>query len=251
MISIAIIAGLVSMIWVSIDNTFETRDFMNKRFEKYQTARVAMARLKRELSSAYLAGVEHGGEKLPGKTFDEKDKGQKDKKDKDDEQKKRRQRQRQEPLQFGMKGDEDEIHFTTLGHQRRLDGERASFHAEISYFTESKRRNGELVDSLMRREDTTIDDDIEDGGTIFTMIPRLEEIEFEYWDSGDLKLGTKEEIAEEGKWIDEWDTTSSRFSGRLPSRIRITITLPPATAQGTELSFTTQTQLGITQVLEF
>jgi general secretion pathway protein J len=246
LLAVTVLATLTAITWVGVSGMFSTRDYMTERFERYQIMRVAMDRMAREFSSAYLAGPEHGGEPLPGEE-EEMQEAQ------DGNAGKVAQLQaRREPVQFGMIGRDDEVNFTSFAHIRSIAGEKASQHAEIGYFTERKRdsRTGRLVNSLMRREDTTLDDDITDGGKIYTMIPNIEDVEFEYWDPGPPSVGTMEEMAE-GDWTDSWDTTKSEFAGRLPTRVRIRVTLPPQDERGDEEVFTIQTQLETTEVLEF
>jgi prepilin-type N-terminal cleavage/methylation domain-containing protein len=250
LVAVSIVAGLTAMVWAAVENTFETRDYMTDQFERYQIARIALDRMKEELASAYLAGPTHGGKELP--------KGEWVPPEQTDQNQQQSQQQQiigrgpqNEPIEFGMVGQDDEIHFTTLGHRRKAEGEKAGYHAEISYFIESDMRDGEIVDTLMRREDISPDGDIEEGGTIFRLIPSIKEIKFEYWDPGPVEIGTIEEVAEEGEWVDEWDTDDSDFSGRLPTRIRITLVLPPKNPRASELKFRTQVDIGATQVLEF
>lgn len=246
LIAVAVLAMLTGITWVGVSNMFSTRDYMTERFERYQIMRVAMDRMTRELSSAYLAGPEHGGEPLPGEEeeFQEAQDG--------NAGTTAQLKARREPVQFGMIGRDDQLDFTSFAHIRSIEGERASQHAEIGYFTERKRDRdtGRLVTSLMRREDTSLDDDITDGGKIYTMVPNIESVEFEYWDPGPPSLGTMEEVAE-GDWSDSWDTTKSEYAGRLPTRVRIRVTLPPQDERGREEVFTIQTQIETTEVLEF
>lgn len=247
LLAITVLATLTSITWVGVSSMFDTRDYMTQRFERFQIMRVSMDRMAREFAAAYLAGPEHGGEELPG----ESEQAQLGGGDEDSSASAQNQRLR-EPVQFGMIGREDEVSFTSFAHIRSIEGEKASQHAEISYFTERRRdrETGRFVTSLMRREDTTLDDDITDGGKIYTMIPDLESVQFEYWDPGPVEVGTMEEMAE-GDWKDSWDTTKSEFAGRLPTRVRITVTLPPQDELGREEVFTIQTQIETTEVLEF
>jgi general secretion pathway protein J len=246
LLAVAILASLTAITWVGVSNMFDTRDWMTVRFERYQIMRVSMDRMAREVASAYLAGPEHGGEPIPGSEEEAMQQ------DPEGEGGTTSMQSLQEPVQFGMIGRDDELSFTTFAHVRSIAGEKASQHAEIEYFTDRVRdpRTGELVLSLMRREDTSLDDDITDGGTIYTMIPSIEEVEFEYWDPGEVEIGTMEEMAE-GRWQDSWDTTKSEHAGRLPTRVRITVTLPPQDERGDEEVFIIQTQIATTEVLEF
>jgi|GEM_PF-1856313 len=242
LLAMAIMAAITGVMWVSIGAMFETRDYMDERFERYQIMRVAMNRIAREIATAYIAGPANGGEPLPGKEGEalreQIESGQ--------------MRQLSEPVQFAMIGREDSLNFTSLGHIRTLAGEPTSEHAEIGYYIQRRRDDqGDWHDALMRREDTTLDDDITKGGQIYMMIPNIKKIEFEYWDTGPVKVGTMEEMVKEGRWIRTWDTTREEFSGRLPPRVRVQITLPSSDPRGRDEVFTMQTEIGITEVLEF
>lgn len=240
MISIAVLAALTAVTWVSISNMFRTRDVVEQRSMRHQQVRVTMDRMASELSAAYIAGPELGGKDLPGEEFQPTG-----------SEEEAPMLQLEEPVEFGMKGRDDRVSFTTMSHSRTQPGERASYHAEIGYFVRSrKNENGELVDQLVRREDTTMDDNLERGGVLYTMLTEVERVEFEYWDAGQVKVGTFEEIAE-GRWVDEWDTSKSEFAGRLPTRMRIKLVLPPPPLSDNNEVFTTQVELPTTEVLEF
>ncbi len=241
LLAVAIMASISAVAWVSISNMFETRDFLEERYERFQIVRLSMNRMATEIGGAYLAGPDHGGEPLPGeedanRLMEEDERGAR--------------RDMREPVQFGMIGRSDRLNFTSLAHVRTLDGERASHHAEIGYFVRrGYTDDGRAVQQLMRRHDTTLDDNIERGGSVYLMVPEIESIKFEYWDAGDVQLGTMREVAQ-GRWVNEWDTTRREFAGRLPSRVRITLTLPAQGPRGRAEVFTTQARIEMTEVLE-
>ena len=244
LIAVGILAGISAAMGLSMQSMFSTRDYFEERYERFQIARNALNRMSAEIASAYMAAPEHGGEPIPGEEPD----GQ----DTSDDGQAELERLQREPIQFGFIGRDDTMSFSSFAHVRTQDGERNSHHAEIGYFVrrEQDEDTGRQVQRLMRREDTTYDDDITKGGTIYVMIPEIEEVEFEYWDAGPVRLGTAEEIAQ-GRWVSEWDTTRTEFAGRLPTRVRIKVTLPPQSARSRADVFTTQAQLGVTEVLEF
>ena len=49
----------------------------------------------------------------------------------------------------------------------------------------------------------------------------------------------------------QWDTTRREQAGRLPTRVRITLVLPPTSRMEDPETFTTQAQIYTTEVLEF
>ncbi len=243
MLAIAILATITALTWSSITSMYRTRDVVEERTQRYQVVRIAIDRMTTEIGSAYMAGQQFGAEPLPGEEFIEPAN--------EEEAAAALSAALEEPNQYGMIGSDDELNFTSFAHLRTVEGERASHHAEIGYFVRSERGDdGELVKKLMRREDTTPDDDITRGGVIYTMYEDIESIRFEYWDPGQVELGTLEEIAQ-GRWVRDWDTTRREQAGRLPQRVRITLELPaPGNSREPEV-FTTQAQIHTTEVLEF
>ncbi len=241
LLAVTIVASLSVIAGAAVLQMFRTEEIVNERYDRYRMARLAMNRMANELSMTYLAGPDFGGEPIPGEAefFD------------DDEDDPFGLSNLRESVQFGMIGRDDYVHFTAFGHIRTLEDERASHHAQIGYFVDSYRNEeGETVRRLRRRVSTDFDDDLTRGGVVATMIPEIEDLRFEYWDPGEPELGTAYEVAQ-GRWVSEWDTTSSRFGGRLPTRIRITLTLTPHGPRGQTQTFVTQATLGMTEVLEY
>lgn len=253
LISMSILAGLTAIMWVAIKNIFDTRDFITERYERFQIMRVALDRMNTEIASAYLAGPSFGAERR----FDDKrdatgsGSGGSARQQTEEAQREALEAER-EPVAFGMRGEEDELHFTTFAHMRTVEGERTSHHAEIGYYLKEveKKRGEGTVQSLVRRIDTTYDDDITEGGEVYTLVPNVEDVEFEYWDPGDIELGTEEELGQ-GSWTRTWDTSQREHYKRLPTRVKITITLPAQGPRGEEETFTTQTRIMTSQRLEF
>ena len=244
LLAVSILAAISALMGLSMQSMFNTRDYFEERYERFQMARNALNRMTSEIGSAYMAGPEHGGEFIPG---EEPDPG-----DNDEETQAEILRSQREPIQFGFIADDESMNFTSFAHVRTQDGERNGHHAEIGFFLRRERDEdtGRFVTKLMRREDTTYDDDITRGGSIYTMLPEVEEVEFEYWDAGPVRLGTAEEVAE-GRWVKEWDTTRTEFAGRLPSRVRVRVVLPAQNERSQDDVFVTQAQIGVTEVLEF
>src|SRR5690554_4765006 len=115
LIAVSIMAAISVVVWASISNMFETRDFLEERYERFQMVRLSMNRMATELAGAYLAGPAHGGEQLPGEPEALTQE--------DPEDARGARRDMREPVQFGMIGRADRIDFTSLAHVRTLDGE--------------------------------------------------------------------------------------------------------------------------------
>lgn len=240
LVAVAVLASLSVIAWVSVNQMFLTQNAITERHERYRMVRMAMNRMATELSMAYMAGPEHGGEIIPGEEilYDE------------DEEFQRRQ-WRNEPIQFGMIGVRDEVDFTAFAHVRTLEDEQASTHAQIGYYLERGiSEDGRQINRLMRRSSPVYDSDLREGGTTYLMIPEVVNFELEYWDPGETEFGTAREIAQ-GRWINEWDTTARRFAGRLPTRIRISLTVPAQGPRDRDETFVTQATISMSEVLEY
>jgi general secretion pathway protein J len=267
LVAIGVLAMLSTVMWVTINNMFETRDFVKKRYERFQLMRVAMDRITNEISAAYIAGPEFGAERKYEGDFETTSNNNTNNNPNNNSNTGGRNSGAQggtgatesqsqslsfrEPVEFGLVGEEDELHFTSFAHARTVEGERASHHAEIGYTVDSVDRAGEDLDNaLLRREDTTLDDDITDGGTTYVLIPELESIEFEYWDPGEVQFGDDQSTGQ-GEWVRSWDTRDREYYRRLPSRIRITVTLPPQGRRDSSETFRTQAYIMTHERLEF
>ena len=212
LIAVTILGTVMIIVWASFSYSFDARERVETVFERYQIVRQGMARMSTELSMAFVTphGTEPTGMEQRYKT--------------------------------AFIGKSERIDFTSLSHQRVFENEKSSDQCEISYYVRSERNEeGDLVESLVRREDTTLDDDPEKGGTIMTLIPDIEEFELEYWDD-------QKEIAGEA-WTDEWDTEGER-QGQLPQRVRITIEFEHP-LNGKRVTMRTQTQLYLLTPLTF
>jgi hypothetical protein len=219
---------------------FQAREIFTKRAERDLVVRNAMSRIANEIAAAYMAGPEHGGGQLPGEALDPTQITEE-----------MRQRSTQEAFQFGFIGKDDRLDFTSFAHVRTRDDEPAGYHAEIGYEIRSRRgADGRLVRQLIRREDTTLDEDMTRGGKTFVLVPEVSKLRLSYWDAGVVGAGTVKEVAQ-GRWVSDWDTTRREYAGRLPTRVKVELWLPPVFGGGEDERYVTQVQIGATEVLEF
>lgn len=240
LIAVAVLASLSIIAWTSVNQMFVTQEIITERHERYRMVRMTMNRMATELSMAYMVGPEHGGEIIPGEESLY-----------DDDEAFQRLQWRRDPMQFGMIGQRDRVDFTAFAHVRTLEDEPASHHSQIGYFVQRTiDEEGRSVRRLMRRSSPAFDSDLTRGGTVFVMLPEIEDFRLEYWDAGETEFGTAREIAQ-GRWVSDWDTTSRRFAGRLPTRIRITLTVPPRGPRDRAETFVTQTTISMSEVLEY
>lgn len=121
------------------------------------------------------------------------------------------------------------IDFTSFSHQRLYRDAHESDQNELSYFIADDPEDSR-INVLARREQARIDDNFEEGGR--TQILIRDVINFE--------LSFLEPMT--GEWVTTWDSTQAAMQyGRMPSQVRIKVTIP--SASGDDLEFTTRATL--------
>ena len=70
LIAVSILVGLTALMWAAINSIFNAREYFEARYERFQIVRNSMGRMTNELSAAYMAGPQHGGEEIPGQERD-------------------------------------------------------------------------------------------------------------------------------------------------------------------------------------
>ena len=92
---------------------------------------------------------------------------------------------------------------------------------------------------LVRRASPRIDNDPERGGTLDVLVPGVRGFEIRYFDDATEQ------------WVDAWDTTQATGqTGRLPLRVRVTLTLDEGPTHQ-ERVYSTETSLYLTRPLTF
>lgn len=121
-------------------------------------------------------------------------------------------------------GRKNELIFTSLAHRNYFAGRRESEQTEISYFLHSKQ--GSKNQSLMKRESEIIDDDLYQGGPIYTLIDDVIELAFQYWDD------------KEKHWVDDWNSDGGNFRDKFPMAVKVHLVV--AGPRGQKLAIETQ-----------
>ncbi len=111
-------------------------------------------------------------------------------------------------------GRKNQIIFTSLSHRVYYSNRRESEQTEISYFLQDRR--GSKNPSLMKRESTIIDDNLYEGGAIYTLLDDVSQFELSYWDE------------KTGRWVDDWSSDDGQYRDRFPLAIRIRLTAEDA-----------------------
>jgi general secretion pathway protein J len=203
MIAVAITAAIGAMVGGAFQQMDRAAGVARAQGERYAGARLALTRLSRELSMAFLS--EH---------YD-------------------RERFRDRPTLF--KGQEDELLFTTMAHQRLYRGARESDQAVLEYTVERDDQTGE--EALFRREKIRLDDEPDRGGRTDLVASHVKKLELRYWD------------AKRKDWAREWSTRSSEHLNELPDRVRLSLTV--TLLDGRTETFTTEARVAITAPLDF
>jgi len=148
MIAVAITAVIGSMAAGVYQQVDRAASAARDQGERYAGARLALTRLSRELSMAFLS--EH---------YD-------------------RARFRDRPTLF--KGESDQLLFSTMAHVRLAQDAKESDQAMVEYLVERDPVSG--TDALYRREKVRIDDEPDRGGRKDLVATHVKGISLQYWD---------------------------------------------------------------------
>jgi general secretion pathway protein J len=182
-IAIAITSFIGLGIGVAFTNTIKAKETIEKTAEHYRMLRTAMARMTREIGSAYVS--DRYDSKRYRDAFDR-------------------------PTNFV--GSRDKLMFTSLAHQRLASDAKESDQMVLEYSVKNSTEKGvrDRYD-LIRREKVVLEERMERGGTEDVLFEGAKKIEFQYWNS------------ERKQWDDEWDTRRNDKKSILPTRVRITL----------------------------
>jgi general secretion pathway protein J len=214
MLEVIVVTAILAMIAVSLAGAFQhtalIRTRLGGRQERDHVARVAMSTLSRDLRGAFLSAHVNPMPNLVASITT-------------------------------FVGTHDtagsRLDFTAFTHRRLMRDSHEGDACELGYRVEARRGADGHFD-LVRRESPRIDIDPRRGGVVDVLVPDVSAFELRYYDSGS------------DTWIDTWDTTSATAQGgRLPTRVRITLTL--VDVDGHDRRYVTETDLPIQDVLRF
>lgn len=217
LVAMTILAFISVAIYQAMDGLRRSREGVDRITDRYREGRLAMARITRELQSAYLS--EHApidpSLRVVRTAF------------------------------IGDRGSPaSTLHFNTFAHRRLVEGARESDQAEITYFGSEDPDNAGVVD-LARRIDTKVDEYPEKGGRVEVLATNIDLFELEYLDPLS------------GRWREEWDSTSVvGEQGRLPLQVKITLVLNGGARSSSDsgrgrIHLVTKVMLPIRDVLDF
>lgn len=217
LISIAILAAITSLLFGAFSALKKSKDGLTRTQDRQREARLAMARMTRELQSAYLSAHLPINQAL----------------------------MIQKTIFKGERGSPaDRVDFTAFANTRLEKDSHVSDQCEISYYgSPNPDRSG--TNDLVRRVDSSIDLEPTKGGKVEVLATDIDLFDLQYLD------------AQTGQWLEGWDTTQSTGQiDRLPLQVRIILVLNggvrsgPNRSRGT-IRLVTKVGLNILQPLTF
>lgn len=197
LISIAILAAITSLLFGAFSAMKRSKDGLTRVQDRQREGRLAMARITRELQSAYLsAHIPLNQALMVQKTIFKGERGT--------------------PA--------DRLDFTAFANKRLDKDAHVSDQCELSYFG-SPNPDGSGTTDLVRRIDTEIDLEPTKGGKIEVLATDIDLFDLQYLD------------AQTGQWQESWDTTQSTGQpDRLPLQVRIILVLNGGARSASERS---------------
>lgn len=213
LIASAILAMVATMIWAAFDQTAKMRAKLSTRQEHDHLARVAMARITRDLRAAFLTLHVNQNQSLTTTIT-------------------------QFVGKSGLGG--SQLDFTTFTHRRLRRGTHEGDACEVGYrLAEHRGDDGVRGMDLVRRESPRIDNDPLRGGTLDVIVPGVKSFAVSYYDDSTER------------WSETWDTSQATGQpGRLPPRVRVTLVIEEG-ERHEERTYMTETSVQLTRPLTF
>jgi general secretion pathway protein J len=194
LVAIVVLSLISVLIYSAFSSMKRSREGIERVDDRYREGRLAMARMTRELQSAYISlHAPINSALLVQKT-----------------------------AFIGSTGTPaDRLDFNSFSNRRLDRNSHVSDQCELSYFGSS---NPDLsgVTDLARRVSTTLDLDPKKGGRVEVLATDIDLFDLQYLDP------------QTGNWVDTWDTTQSVTGqpARLPVQVRILLVLNGGSRQG-------------------
>ncbi|MEZ4272459.1 MAG: type II secretion system protein GspJ [Myxococcota bacterium] len=204
-ISMAILGLIGILVFGTFSRSLAGRDSAMKITEHTHQIRQALLRMSREIQTAFIS--EH--------------------RDCDDPRTRTIFRGRRQSN--GMRLD-----FTSFSHFKMFADANESDQNELSYFV-SEHPDDPQRKALMRREQSRIDEDPDEGGIEQVLAEDVQDIEFEFYNP------------KEDRWEDDWDTEDADYKGVLPMFVSIKMTT--LGLDGKDEVFITKTRIFLQQAL--
>ncbi len=139
--------------------------------------------------------------------------------------------------EYALEGQEQRLDFVTMSHARFLADSKESEVSEVSYYL-APMPDEPNMQVLMRREATTVDKNLQQGGIAYPILENVLSLRFEYLD---YKTDEYKKV---------WDSKSMDSNNRMPQAVKVTIEtqLPDDEEKST---FTTLTPIQMKEPLNF
>lgn len=210
-LAVAILAMIGTLTWGSVARSLDAFETVKSIDSSYHGVRVAMNRMAKELSMAYLTSPStYRGQGPEG-------------------------RQVIEFFKYEDSSPLPAIHFSALCHNAFLKDAKESDQAEISYFGDEDPDENDVI-NLMRREAPRIDADYNDGGRAYVLAENVKDFSLRFFDP------------RKDDWVEEWDTERQEYARRLPRFVEINLTI--LDEYGKELKFVTKTRINLETELD-
>jgi general secretion pathway protein J len=188
LVSVGVLAMVATLIYGAFDGMQRSRVGLSRIDDRYHQGRQALARMSRELQSAFLSlhYPQNPANSVRTTVFIGTDASQ-----------------------------SDRIDFTSFSHQRLMRNVHESDQNELSYFMGRDPDHNDKYD-LLRREQKEIDVDPQKGGVVNVLCEDVTAFDVQYL----------EPITD--TWLDSWDSTQPAgqyMYQRLPLQVRIKLTL--------------------------
>lgn len=204
MVAMAILALVSTLMYTGFTQTARNKKRIEGELERHHEVRMGIERIARELSMAFVSAQSNPDLSLQVvKTA------------------------------FIAKdsGKGSSIDFTSFSHRRLYRDAHESDQNELGYFLADDPDDPSQT-VLARREQARIDDDPETGGSTQILIRGVSGFELSFLEP------------QTGEWLSTWDTTQGAMQpNRLPTQVRITVTIPSSTGRGPDLVFATRAML--------
>lgn len=210
MIAITILTIVTTLVYGGFTQTMRNKTRVEEQSDRAHVIRVAMERIVRELSMAYVSVHVNPNPSLQSMLT---------------------------CFHGYRQGSASRIDFTSFSHRRLYRDAHESDQNELSYFVA---RHPEEQDQrvLVRREQRRIDSEPDRGGQLTILVEDVREFQLEYLDAQTMD------------WVDSWDAApNGSQANRLPYQVRIQLEVPGVVDPRREERYTTRAVIPITWAL--
>lgn len=211
MVAVTILAMVTLLVYGGLSQTMRNRARMEASMDRAHVVRVAMERMVREISQAFVSiHVNPNTALIFSSTI----------------------------FHGRREGRGSRLDFTSFSHRRLFRDAHESDQNELGYFLLEHRddETHEMHTVLVRRESRRIDESPEEGGQLTILIDDVREFELTYLDPLSIE------------WVEEWDTTGVE-TNRLPAQVMIRLVLPALLDPDDDEVYTTRAMVPIQYAL--